>query len=187
MDNFNMKQWLQENKVGPYTKTLLNEMNPAALGMGQEEADDEMLAKDSEEGGDWVDNASMDVVAEDDMEETVGWATIEKPATESADDERDVSDLEREPSDAFKRFVSQKRGEEAEAARIKQATNADGQTFVIGDVAKTPDGKTIKITGFRLGARDKKMKAIYNAGMYADVYDLDNLDKLEVGSLKKSS
>jgi len=25
MDNFNMKQWLQENKVGPYTKTLLSE------------------------------------------------------------------------------------------------------------------------------------------------------------------
>ena len=31
MDNFNMKQWLQENKVGPYSKTLLNEMNPAAM------------------------------------------------------------------------------------------------------------------------------------------------------------
>lgn len=58
-----MKQWLQENKIGPYGKVSLNEMNPAALGMGQKEADEEMLAKDSQEG-DWVDNASMDVVAE---------------------------------------------------------------------------------------------------------------------------
>jgi len=63
MDNFNMKQWLQENKIGPYSKVSLNEMNPTALGMGQKEADEEMLAKDSQ-NGDWVDNASMDVMAE---------------------------------------------------------------------------------------------------------------------------
>lgn len=63
MDNFNMKQWLQENKIGPYSKTLLNEMNPAAMGVGQAEADAEMQKKD-DENGDWVDNASMGVVAE---------------------------------------------------------------------------------------------------------------------------
>lgn len=64
MDNFNMKQWLQENKTGPFRKVSLNEMNPAALGMGQEKADGKMLAKDSQKGGDWIDNASMDVMAE---------------------------------------------------------------------------------------------------------------------------
>ncbi len=63
MDNFNMKQWLQENKIGPYGKVNLNEMNPVTLGMGQEEADIEMQKKDDKEG-DWVDNISMDVMAE---------------------------------------------------------------------------------------------------------------------------
>jgi len=83
MDQFNLKQWLIENKAGIYTKTSLNEaldsekafaddyinrgdlkeMNPAALGLGQAEADIEMQKQD-DENGDWVDNASMDVVAE---------------------------------------------------------------------------------------------------------------------------
>lgn len=83
MDNFNMKQWLIENKSGMYSKTLskedyseesavtsqtqnrsdLSEMNPAALGAPQAAADARMQAKD-DQNGDWVDNASMDVVAE---------------------------------------------------------------------------------------------------------------------------
>lgn len=83
MDNFNMKQWLIENKSGMYSKTLskedyseesdatsqtqnrgdLSEMNPAALGAPQAVADTRMQAKD-DQNGDWVDNASMDVVAE---------------------------------------------------------------------------------------------------------------------------
>lgn len=63
MDNFNMKQWLQENKMGPYSKTLLNEINPAALGVGQEEADEEMQQQDAMRGTE-VDNVSMGVVAE---------------------------------------------------------------------------------------------------------------------------
>lgn len=86
MKNFNLKQWLIENKAGVYSKTNifedydvqgdetenrgdmdsdanLQELNPAALGVQQAVADRQMQKQD-DENGDWVDNASMDVVAE---------------------------------------------------------------------------------------------------------------------------
>lgn len=83
MTNFNLKQWLIENKSGMYSKVSLNEsldaekafadgnenredleeINPAALGVGQAVADREMQKQD-DENSDWVDNASMGVVAE---------------------------------------------------------------------------------------------------------------------------
>lgn len=75
-----MKQWLIENKAGVYSKVRsedfnvhgdenvnrddLEEINPAALGVGQAVADQEMQKQD-DENGDWVDNASMDTVAEE--------------------------------------------------------------------------------------------------------------------------
>lgn len=94
MKDFNLKQWLFENKLGAYEKASLlkelnaddafadghenrgdmNEINPAVLGVGQAEADVEMQKQD-DLNSDMVDNASMGVAAE-----TVGWATIEKPA-----------------------------------------------------------------------------------------------------------
>jgi hypothetical protein len=57
-----------------------------------------------------------------------------------------------------------------------QATNADGVKFSVNDMAVAPDGKEIKITGFTTG-KDGKMKAMYSAGMFADVYNLDDLEK----------
>jgi len=79
MDNFNLKGWLIEKKAGVYSKTRseefnvhgeenvnradLSEINPATLGIGQAVADREMQKQD-DQNGDWVDNASMDVVAE---------------------------------------------------------------------------------------------------------------------------
>lgn len=82
MTDFNLKQWLFENKLGAYEKASrlkefdsedgfsdettnrddMNEVNPAALGMDQAMADAEMQKQD------------------DLNNETVGWATIEKPA-----------------------------------------------------------------------------------------------------------
>ena len=84
MNNFDLKQWLFENKVGAYGKASLlnefnhedgfsdetenrddmNEINPAALGVGQAVADAEMEKQDDDERGDMVNNASMGVVAE---------------------------------------------------------------------------------------------------------------------------
>jgi hypothetical protein len=94
MDNFNLKGWLIEKKAGIYSKVRsedfdvhgdenlnrgdLSEVDPAALGVGQAVADREMQKRD-DENGDWVDNASMDVVAEE-PDETVGYAMITKPA-----------------------------------------------------------------------------------------------------------
>ena len=74
--------------------------------------------------------------------------------------------------------MSQKKGEEAEAAKIKQATNADGVTFNINDTATTPEGQEIKIKGFMVD-KDGKTKAIYTAstGMFADAIDVDGLIK----------
>jgi hypothetical protein len=79
MDNFNLKGWLIEKKAGVYSKTRseefnvhgdenvnrgdLSEVDPAALGVGQAVADREMQKQD-DQNGDWVDNASMDVVVE---------------------------------------------------------------------------------------------------------------------------
>ena len=76
----------------------------------------------------------------------------------------------------YESFLSQKRGEEAAAKEIMQATNADGVKFSVNDMAVAPDGKEIKITGFTTG-KDGKMKAMYSAGMFADVYNLDDLEK----------
>lgn len=83
MDQFNFKQWLMENRAGAYSKVSLNEaldpnkafaddntnrgdlqeIDPAALGVGQAVADREMQKQD-DLNSDWVDNASMGVVAE---------------------------------------------------------------------------------------------------------------------------
>lgn len=93
MSDFNLKQWLFENKMGAYEKASrlkelevdkafgdgdenrgdLDEVNPAALGVGQEEADAEMQKQD-DLNSDWLSLAN----------ETVGWATIEKPAGEAS-------------------------------------------------------------------------------------------------------
>lgn len=80
MKNFNLKQWLIENKAGVYSKTDipedfdvqgdetenrsdLQELNPASLGMQQAVADSNMQKRD-DQNGDEVDNVAMDVVAE---------------------------------------------------------------------------------------------------------------------------
>ena len=76
----------------------------------------------------------------------------------------------------YESFLSQKRGEEARAKRVMQATNAEGVKFSVNDIVTAPDGKEIKITGFTTG-KDGKMKAMYSAGMFADVYNLDDLEK----------
>jgi hypothetical protein len=51
----------------------------------------------------------------------------------------------------YESFLSQKRGEEARAKRIMQATNAEGVKFSVNDIVTAPDGKEIKITGFTTG------------------------------------
>lgn len=83
MSNFDYKQWLFENRLGAYSKSSLlkefnsedgfsdeeqnrddmNEINPAALGVGQAVADAEMERED-DLNSDMVDNVSMGVVAE---------------------------------------------------------------------------------------------------------------------------
>ena len=80
--------------------------------------------------------------------------------------------------EGYEEFVAQKKSEEAEAAKIKQATNADNITFNINDKATTPEGDEITIKGFMVD-KDGKTKAIYMAktGMYADAIDVDGLTK----------
>jgi hypothetical protein len=80
--------------------------------------------------------------------------------------------------EGYEDFLAQKKGEEAEAAKIKQATNADNITFSINDKATTPEGDEITIKGFMVD-KDGKTKAIYMAktGMYADAIDVDGLTK----------
>lgn len=93
MKDFDLKNWLFENKLGAYQKASrlkefnvedafsdgdenrgdMNEVDPAALGVDQEEADIEMQKQD-DLNSDMVDNASMGVAAE-----TVGFANIIKP------------------------------------------------------------------------------------------------------------
>lgn len=83
MNNFDLKQWLFENKLGAYGKASrlkeldvdkafgdgdenrgdLKEVNPATLGVGQAAADAEMEKQD-DLNSDMVNNASMGVVAE---------------------------------------------------------------------------------------------------------------------------
>jgi hypothetical protein len=106
MSDFNLKQWLFENKMGAYQKASrlkefnvedgfsdetqnrddMNEVNPAALGVGQAEADAEMQKQD------------------DLNNETVGWATIEKPAMESEGAALDTYLSKLEKHDAYYRM-----------------------------------------------------------------------------------
>lgn len=60
-------------------------------------------------------------------------------------------------------------------SEIKSAKTRDGVEFKIGDTAVAPDNRPFKITGFMKG-RDGHMKAMYNAGLYADVYNLDDIE-----------
>lgn len=81
-------------------------------------------------------------------------------------------EIEGKPSQAYLDFLARKK----QGENVMQATNADGVKFSVNDMAVAPDGKEIKITGFTTG-KDGKMKAIYSAGMFADVYNLDDLKK----------
>jgi len=83
MNNFDLKQWLFENKLGAYEKasnlkefnvddafsdgeenrSVMSDINPTALGAGQAAADAQMQKQDDLRG-DMVDNASMGVIAE---------------------------------------------------------------------------------------------------------------------------
>ena len=74
MINFDMKQWLMENKQGMYSKTTINEVNPAALGAPQAAADAEMQDQEADDSYD-LQNQQMDV-----SEETVGWASEVAPS-----------------------------------------------------------------------------------------------------------
>ena len=58
MTNFDMKQWLQENRIGPYNGLLKEN-----IGDAQAQADHEMEEEDDENGG-MVNNVSMGTVAE---------------------------------------------------------------------------------------------------------------------------
>lgn len=73
-----------ENRLGMYSR--INELNPAALGAGQAAADAEMQKQDDQNGV-MVDNASMDVVAENPKEQIgVGYvAKTREPATSNLD------------------------------------------------------------------------------------------------------
>jgi len=67
MENFDLKKYLFENKLGMYSK--VNEVNPALLGVGQAEADAEMQKQD-DQNGDMVDNVSMGL--EEEPKEAIG-------------------------------------------------------------------------------------------------------------------
>jgi uncharacterized protein YoaH (UPF0181 family) len=81
-------------------------------------------------------------------------------------------EIEGKPSQAYLDFLARKK----QGKELMQATNTDGVKFSVNDMAVAPDGKEIKITGFTTG-KDGKMKAMYSAGMFADVYNLDDLEK----------
>jgi len=81
-------------------------------------------------------------------------------------------EIEGKPSQAYLDFLAGKK----QGEKIMQAKNNKGQLFSVNDIVVAPDGKKIKITGFTTG-KDGKMKAMYNAGMFADVYNLDDLEK----------
>jgi hypothetical protein len=74
MINFDMKQWLMENKQGMYSKIGLNEMNPTDMGKAQQAADKEMETQETNDSDD-LQNQQMDV-----SEETVGWANQVAPS-----------------------------------------------------------------------------------------------------------
>jgi hypothetical protein len=70
-----------------------------------------------------------------------------------------------------------KESQVSEGAEIKTATNKHGEHFKIGDTIVAPDNKPVKIIGFQKG-KDGHMKAQYNAGMFVDVYNLDDVEKV---------
>lgn len=83
-----------------------------------------------------------------------------------------VDEVPNDDDSGFQQFKAEKEKEK----RVMQATNSEGVTFSVNDVAVAPDGKEIKIVGFTKG-KDGKMKASYDEGMYIDVYNLDDLKK----------
>lgn len=132
MNTFNMKQWLQENRVGPYNKCLLTE-----------------------------DSETREDMPADDMSQ------------EMPTDEARMPFKRLQPDEEKYQIIKDEKGS------ITQATNEDGITLKVGDMALEmygPQGKKpMEILGFK--GEQGKVKAICNAGTHAITVDIDGLTK----------
>lgn len=88
------------------------------------------------------------------------------------EDEPDMRSSDYDDS-SFQAFSKEKDA----AVSNETATNRYGDTFEVGKTAITHDNKELKITGFT--KEQGKIKARYNAGTSAGLYDIDGLSKKE--------
>lgn len=150
MTGFNMKQWLQENKSGVYSKTMNSEelemqeddnVSGTDLGLPQAAADAAMQQQDDQIGT-YVDDAEMG--------EARAYGMDDKPDPEKYQIVRDEK-----------------------SGKITQATNDDGDIFKIGDKVKM--GKiSPRISSFM--EEQGKVKAIITTGLVTQAIDIDGLE-----------
>lgn len=150
MTGFNMKQWLQENKSGVYSKTMNSEeldmqeddnVSGTDLGVPQAAADAAMQQQDDQIGT-YVDDAEMG--------EARAYGMDDKPDPEKYQIVRDEK-----------------------SGKITQATNDDGDVFKIGDKVKM--GKmSPRISSFI--EEQGKVKAIITTGLVTQAIDIDGLE-----------
>lgn len=167
---------LRESLVRQLREHILDEMMEVGTKQTTHNKGDVVKKKDGKVGT--VREVSSDntceVVYEDGSVEEIQGNVLEKH-TGAQIDEFEVGD-----NAPFQAWSREKKGKE----QLKQATNSSGETFEIGNTATAPDGKKIKITGFRVGV-DGHTKASYMDGLSAEEYDLNQLEKDKNAALKE--
>ena len=187
MQQFNMKQWLMENKSGMYSK--VNEANSAdydtiaqaefgmdydQLGPGEKEwVRDEAETKGSVNEIDPAALGAPQAAADAEMQQQddENGDMVDNASMGVAAEAYGMEDM----PDAEKYKIETDKG-----GRIISATNEDGERFTVGSLVKDNNGKDTKVLGFK--QNQGKVKAITsdNGGLNVSEWDINGLTLDEV-------
>ena len=206
MNTFSMKQWLVENKVGPYSKIHENEdqwsndFEKALYSLEMEPWKRTMIIKayESHAGADVLNQyGDMDPVTAaqtfaDDLigkekEDFSKWAHLDKTMDGwPLDEEADQDHVQYDDDDESHMYFASEKPDQAQYniqrsndGKIVSATNQEGTTFKRGDTAKLApqDGGTV-ITINNFIEQQGKVKALYSVRGTPYTYDIDGLDSV---------
>lgn len=175
MTNFDMKQWLTQNKVGPYSKMPLNESDP------RDYDDDDDIHYDPtederDEGPDDYGDGPHDLYGLSAMK---GFSPMDEYS--SGEDHVDYDDEKpRMPFAGEKPNQDKYKIQRSGNGSVIAATNQYGDTFKVGDTAKLApqdNERVVVINSFI--EQQGKVKALYSEHGTAYSYDIDGLDPVK--------
>ena len=187
MQQFNMKQWLMENKSGMYSK--VNEVSPAdydTIAQAEFGMDYDQLGSGEKE---WVrDEAEMKGSVNEIDPAALGAPQAAADAEMQQQDDENGDMVDNASMDVAAEAYGMEDMPDAERNKIQtdkngniiNATNDDGETFAVGSLVKDNNGKDTKILGFK--QNQGKVKAITsdNGGLNVSEWDINGLTLDEV-------